>query len=782
MPYMVQDDEAAKVYELWEPEPAPNRGHDFTIELPGRGYPYDKDWETWSYPIGNGNLGATFFGRTDTERIQLTEKTFANESAYHRGGLTSAAELYLDMGHKDVTDYRRSLNLNDALGLVSYQSGGVTYHREYFASYPDDVLVIRLTADRPGALSFTVRPEIPYLESRKEGDRKTGTVTANGSTLTLAGTIDYFNLNYELQVRILNEGGSLSAGNGTLTVQAADTVTILVAADTNYELSPKIFLSDQKDKLDPDFNPHGLVSEKMSQAVAKGYPTLRSRHLADYRELFSRVSVNLDSEVSELPTSELRANYAEGVSQNYLEELLFQYGRYLLIASSRPTTLPANLQGAWSQYEQSPWTGGYWHNINVQMNYWGANITDLSETFEAYTRYFEAYLPKAIEYAQTYMKARRPELYSDVPEENGWIFGNGSNAYVLPQSASHSGPGTQAFITIMLMDYYDFTQDKEFLREIAYPAIRMLSRFYSKALIPAENGRLLVEDSASPEIKDPWPHPIPGGKHYQTTGCTYDQSLVWQNHYNLLRAAEILGENDAFIEKVRDQITRLDPILIGASGQIKEFREENFYGEIGDPNHRHISQLIGLYPGTLINTEPEWMNAASKTLDFRGNDTTGWAMAHRMNCRARLKEGDEAHEVFAKYIREKTLPNLWSTHPPFQIDGSLGVMAGVAEMLLQSHLGFIEPIPALPSTWPKGRFDGLVARGNFKVSAEWSGGVLTQLAVKSRSGNTCRLKYPGIASAAVVDQTGRPVAFQSSGSDEISFTTQKGMTYSFALK
>ncbi|MCB1131898.1 MAG: alpha/beta hydrolase, partial [Verrucomicrobiae bacterium] len=346
-------------------------------------------------------------------------------------------------------------------------------------------------------------------------------------------------------------------------------------------------------------------------------------------------------------------------------------------------------------------------------------------------------------------------------------------------SVPHSGPGTQAFITIMLMEYYNFTQDKKFLREVAYPAMRMLSRFYAKSLIETKDGHLLVENSASPEIKHPWPHPVPGGEHYQTVGCTYDQSLVWQNHTDLLRAAEILGiTDDPFLETVRAQIPRLDPIHIGASGQIKEFREENAYGEIGDPHHRHISQLVGLYPGDLIHSsKPDWMNAASRTLDLRGNDATAWAMAHRMNARARLKEGEKAHEVFRKFIREKTMPNLWSVHPPFQIDGNLGVMAGVAEMLLQSHEGAIEPIPALPKAWSTGSFSGLIARGNFKVSARWENQRLTALSIESRSGKRCRLKIASVAVASVTDESGTPVPFETEGPFVISFPTGKGKVY-----
>jgi alpha-L-fucosidase 2 len=766
-----------KIYELWEPEPAPNRGGDFSI-IQHRGYPYDEDWEHWSYPLGNGTLGANVFGRTDTERVQLSEKTFANGSCYDRGGITNAAELYLDFNHEGVTDYRRALSLNDAIKTVTFESDGVRYQREYFVSYPDDVMVIRLTADQAGALSLTVRPEIPYLDSVAKEDSRSGTVRAEGDTITLSGVIDYFLLNYEIQVQVLHEGGSLQTNPETIEIREADSVTLLVGAETNYELSPKIFLSEQKEKLDPTIDPHPLVVQKIKAARAYRYEELKARHLDDFRPLFERASIDLGGKPSDLPTHQLLSEYQKGNHDPYLEELMFQYGRYMLIASSRPTSLPAHLQGAWTSYERTPWTGGFWHNINIQMNYWGAMNTDLPETFEAYVNYFNAYLPKAIEYAQDIIRERRPDMFSEIPEENGWTFGNGSNAYVLPGTSPHSGPGTGAFITKMLVDYYDFYQDKNFLKETLYPALLGKSRFFAKSLYPDEEGHLLIKHSASPEIKHPWPHPIPGGKHYQTVGCTYDQGFVWENHTDLLRFAHELNISDPFLETVKEQIPRLDPILIGSSGQIKEFREEDAYGEIGDPHHRHISQLCGLYPGTLINSSrPEWMEAASKTLELRGPGTVGWSIMHRMLCHARLKEGEQAHDRLVKLLTEVTMQNLWTFHPPFQIDANLGVVAGIGECLLQSHEDFIEILPALPEAWATGNFDGLVARGNFKVSAQWQEGKLTGLSILSRSGGTCRVKVTDLNQPTVLDEGGRDVSFDSEENGIISFQTEPGQRY-----
>lgn len=767
--------ESDRTYLLWEPEPAPNSGADWSRTVQ-RGYPYDADWERWSYPLGNGTMGVNIFGRTDTERVQISEKSMANGGCYNQGGITSAAEILLDFDHPDVSQYRRTLQLNDAVASVSYLSEETRFHREYFVSYPDDVLVIRLSSDRPGGLSFTVRPQVPYLNSKEERDRKSGTVRAVGSRITLAGKIEFFQLNYEVQLHVLHDGGELMSGPEVIEVKGANAVTLVVALDTNYELHSAVFMRDPAEKLDSGMDPHERVAAKIRNAIDLGYDRLKSRHLEDYRNLFGRVALDLGTVESELPTHLLLEQYQNGQRDAFLEELMFHYGRYLLIASSRETSLPAHLQGAWTQYEVTPWSGGYWHNINVQMNYWGAMNTDLAETFEAYIRYFEAYVPRGIQYADNYIQKVRPEAFSDEYGENGWTFGNGSNPYYLPARAPHSGPGTGGFTTKMLMEYYQFTQDEDYLRETAYPALLGMSRFYSNILQPTPDGLLLISPSASPEIR----HPFPGGEYYQTIGSTFDQGFVWENHNDVLKAAEILGVSDPFLDTIKAQMPRLDPIQIGSSGQIKEFREESAYGDIGEAKHRHISHLCTLYPGSLINSSrPEWMEAASRTLDFRGDDTTGWAMAHRMNARARLKEAGKAHSVYQKLIAEKTMENLWTVHPPFQIDANLGIVAGVAEMLLQSHEGVIEPLPALPEAWDKeGSFRGLVARGNFKVSAQWAEGALRQLLIQSRSGKECRLKYPGLSAGFVFDSNGRPVRVEAHGLDEVSFPTRKGMTYS----
>ncbi|MHC5068223.1 MAG: glycoside hydrolase family 95 protein, partial [Planctomycetota bacterium] len=727
------------------------------------------------------------FGRVDDERIQLTEKTLFNSGLYGLGGLTSFAEIMLHFDHAAATDYRRSLNLNEAIAHVSYQCDGVGYTREHFVSYPDQVLVMTLRADKPGALSFTLAPQIPYLASLRPGDKKEGTVVADGDAIILSGSLPIEGTNYEAQFKVVNTGGTLAADGGAIRVQGADAVSILVVAGTNYEMSQEVFLTNERQRNDATKFPHERLSAIMAAALAKGPALLRERHVADHANLFDRVQVNLNSQVSPLPTHALLKAYQGEDKDSYLEELMFQYGRYLLIASSRENTLPAGLQGVWSQYEVTPWTGGYWHNINLQMNYWGACSVNLAETFESYINYFKNYHPRAQECARTFLERHHPDRIGDEPGANGWTIGTGATPYKVNPPGGHSGPGTGGFTTKLLMDYYEFTLDRDYLEDVAYPALLGMSRFLSKTLIE-QGEHLLVEPSASPEnplrkngvikVEDLPGHPTPNGKHYVTAGCTFDQGFVWENHNDVLKLAAELGKDDPLLDAIRAELPLLDPIIVGDSGQIKEWREETTYASIGDKHHRHISHLCPLYPGTMITADtPSWQEAAKLTLDLRGDLTTGWAMAHRMNCRARLYQGDKAHEIYQLFISEKTVPNLWTLHPPFQIDGNFGVMAGVSEMLLQSHEGYIDVLPALPQAWRTGSFAGLVARGNFELAVQWADMHVTGLSVLARSGGECRLKVAGLASAIVRAADGQVVASSVDADGRLVFATKVGGAY-----
>ncbi len=783
-----------RVYEVWDDQPAPNRGSDYSI-IKSRGYPYDADWESHSYPIGNGYMGANIFGRTDTERIQITEKTLANEGLYSKGGLTNFAEIYLDFNHYNPKNYKRSLNLNEAILHVSYENEGVQYTREYLANYPENVIAIKLSSNKKGEISFTLRAEIPYRKSANEINTKYGKTFAENGLITLSGNIAHFNVNYEGQIKVINDGGTLFAQNSNknaeIRVENANSVVLLIAAGTNYELSEKVFLEKTNNKkLDVNVFPHEKVTKRIKNATTIGFETLKETHLKDYQNLFSRVNLSFSPEIPEIPTKTLLENYKEDDSNHFLEELMFHFGRYLLISSSRKGTLPCGLQGVWSQYAVTPWTGGYWHNINVQMNYWGAFSTNMAETFIPYLEYYKAYRPLTEEYATEYVKKNNPEALAE-DGDNGWAIGSGATAYVIGAPGGHSGPGTGGFTSKLLWDRYEFTRDTTFLREIGYPALLSMSKFLSKTLKPHENGLLLVEPSASPEIRvkqlkggandDSLIGSFIGsfsGPHYVTVGTTFDQGFVWETYNDVLKAAEILGAEDDFLNTVKNQIKRLDPILIGTSGQVKEYREENAYGEIGDPHHRHVSHMCPLYPGTLINSNtPEWLQGAITSLDFRGNKCGGWALVHRMNLRARTKEAEKAYEAFGQLLKERTLPNLWSVYPPFQIDANLGLVAGVAEMLLQSHEGYIELLPALPKAWQTGSFDGLVARGNFELSMKWQNSKISLLKIIAKSGGKCTIKYPNIESTEIKDDAGKVMSYTKEGENRISLNTTQSGTY-----
>lgn len=771
-----------KKYSLWYEHPAPNRGGDFNIIKNG-GFPYDEDWERWSLPIGNGYMGACIFGCTDTERIQLTEKTLGNESLWGLGGIENFAEIYLDINHASPANYRRELCIDDAICTVGYQYDGVNYLREYFANYPNNVIAVKLKADQPGKITFTLRPILPYLrEYGADKNGRTGKVTAQGDLITMTGKAQFYNLPYEAQIRVLPYGGHLKTGNdalgdnGTITVQQADSVVLYIHARTAYQLGSDLFCLPADKKISGE-HPHKAVTECMRKAVEKGYETLRKEHIADYRSFFARVNLQLTDDVPAIPTDRLLYDCKSGKPSLYMDELLFQYGRYLLIASSRKGALPPNLQGAWSQFQVAPWTGGYWHNVNVQMNYWPAFNTNLAELFVSYVDYNEAFRKAANKQATDYVRENNPEALSDIEGENGWAIGTGASAYTIFPPGGHSGPGTGGFTTKLFWDYYDFTRDEEILRKHSYPAILGMSKFLSKTLKPSENGCLLADPSSSPEQQ------MADGKYYVTKGCAFDQGMIWENHHDLLKAAHILHIKDPFLKTVEEQIGKLDAIQIGESGQIKEFREEKKYGDIGEPHHRHISHLCALYPGTLINSATaEWMKAAIVTLNNRGDKSTGWAMAHRLNLWARTKDGDRAYRLYQQMQKQCIVENLWDVHPPFQIDGNFGATAGIAEMLLQSHEGYIEPLPALPAAWSKGAYDGLVARGNFVVSVAWEHRTMTRMSILSRKGEECIVKYNGIEKAIVVDAKGKKIKAVKYGNNMLKFATQQGKVYRIEQK
>ncbi|MBQ7565759.1 MAG: glycoside hydrolase N-terminal domain-containing protein, partial [Oscillospiraceae bacterium] len=751
-------------------------------------------WKKFSLPLGNGYMGVNVFGGAQTELLSVTENTLANPTTttaafgtddgqhpdWDWEGLNLFAKTYVDFPHTSVKNYTRDLVLNDATAHVQYDCGGVTYTREYFTSYPDRVLVMRFGASEAGKLDFTLRPTIPfvrdYLVTEGDGKGKTGTVTAAGDRITIAGTMEYYGINYEGQYKVIPTGGTMTAGDGTITVSGADSAVILFTLGTNYKYNdPGLFTRADKEKLDPNEYPHDKVTSWLDAAAEKGYDALRENHLTDYKGLYDRCQIDLGGEVPSVTTTALREQVTAGNRSAYYEELLFQFGRYLLIASSRKGALPPHLQGVWNFFDSSSYGCGYWHNINQQINYWPAFTTNLAELFESYVDYNEAFRAAAQANADVYLSGiGSPTMEETGKGLNGYVVATSTFPYYIKKqsTSSHSGPGTAAFTSYLFWDYYNFTRDRDFLREHTYPAIEGTANFLSKTVEQQPDGKWLIRYSSSPENAD----------SRISMGTTYDQTMVWENYTELLQAAEILGKtDDALLTRIRSQIDHLDPINIGWSGQIKEYRDEKYYGEFGQYDHRHISQLVGLYPGYLVNENtPAWLDAAQVSLTERGPGEIAWAREHRSMGWSRLKNGEKAYEMLRGLLETfRIRENLWGSMPYFQIDGSFGLTAAMAEMLLQSHEGYLEFLPALPSVWASGSFAGMTARGGFEASAEWTNGLASRLTVKSNAGETLRVRYPNLAQATVTDETGAAVAFTAEGTDIVSFPTVEGKTYTF---
>lgn len=773
--------ETKKRLRLFYDEEAPYKNDELAERNPGE-IDWEDGWEQWSFPMGNGFFGANVFGRTKTERVQLTEKTLSNP--YYRkidghnvslGGLNNFSEVYIDFGHENVTNYKRELDITNAVAFVEYQHEGVVYKREYFISYPDNVMVIRIIASEKGNIGFTLRTEIPYMQeyavSPSDGASKLGTVKAyDNGRIVMSGNMGRYNIDFEGQLQIIQQGGEMKSDKDSVSVSGADSACILIAVGTNYELSSNIF-TEENDSLklsQSNSSASDKVSGYMNKALKYSFEELKKRHIEDYSTLFKRVSLDLGEDDEGKTTDVLLDNYKKGKCSKYLEELYFQYGRYLLISSSRKGSLPANLQGTWSRYNFSPWGSGYWHNINVQMNYWPAFNTNLSETFEAYAEFNSAYMPQAKKFAEEIIKEYHSAKY-DCDGGDGWCIGVAAFPYEISKSRS---AGNVGFTTSLFWDSYEFSQDTELLRNRVYPVMKSAAQYITKIVEPDEHGKYLTVYSDSPEQ-------FVDGSWYHTKGTAYDQSFAYENNLNVKKAVQILGiEKEDIIKTIEAQLDLYDPIHIGYSGQIKEFREEKYYGDLGEDKHRHISQLVGLYPGTIINSStPAWLDAAIVSLNKRGDMATGWGMAHRLNLWARTKNGERAYSILKRLLKDGTAYNLWDLHPPFQIDGNLGGTAGVAEMLVQSHEGYIDILPALPSEWKDGSFSGICARGGFEISAVWKDSDAVYFNILSKSGTKCSVGYFNISSAKVCDSYGQTVNFKIIEKNRIEFNTEKNGVY-----
>ena len=702
-----------------------------------------RGWERFSLPVGNGWFGANVFGIVTNERVQVTHNAVETKR-----NLTDALEIRLATDHRVWTGYSRGLDLDTGIAWVEYVAGGVKYRRELFASYPAKAMALRLTASERGALSFVLSAEAPFLAPFGAGDKdgmgRRAELAATDGEIDVYQELEYYAIRFDSRLKLLTDGRSERAGEGAIRVSGATEAVVVFACDTNYRLSTRAFAEqDPKRKLDP-IDPRPEAKRLVEAAAAKGWKALLKEHLDDFGGLMGRVAVDFGGKDADaaVPTDELLAEYAKGRESLWLEQTYFQYGRYLLVSSSRPGTLPANLQGVWNCHRKSPWGAGYWHNINVQMNYWPAFSCNLAECFQAYADFNAAFRPATRKWAVTYLGWHTPRNVPAAGEApDVWSVGTDVYPYAVAGCpGAHSGPGTGGLTTKLFTDWWLFTRDEVALRKYVWPTVHGMAEFLTRCVVPT-NGLYLAKFSASPEqmLKGMEDNLRRDTKvvYYHTVGCAFDQQMIWENNHDLLVLAKELGTNDAVVAKVREQIGRYDPVQVGESGQLKEYREERKYGDFGQYRHRHISQLVGLTPGTLVTkTNAAWMAAAKVSLTERGDDSTGWALAHRLNAWARLGDGDHAHRLVRNLLAKRTYQNLWDAHPPFQIDGNFGATAGIAEMLVQSHAGFVDLLPALPKAWAReGSFQGLCVRGGWKVDCAWRDGRPVSVKLEKSSPN-----------------------------------------------